>query len=197
MRATSNSHCLREPRTFYFVRHGATEPNERKLRCGGDLDVALTERGREQAREVAHRIRELGIDVGMILCSTLVRARETAAIIGTILRVDRVEPEPLLNERRLGEWNLQPIEQTERLIAGNVPPPGGESEEAFVARISELVERLPRFLPARPLVVSSKGVARVLNLTLGDGSRLHVANGEIVQFDLRPALASAFGRIDR
>ena len=178
-----------EPSAFYFVRHGATEPNLRKLRCGGDLDVALTELGRSQARDTAHRIQDMNIDIGTIVCSALSRARDTAAIIGEILGVESIAVEPLFNERRLGEWNLQPIADTEDLLARNVPPPGGESEQAFVARMGSALERMPQFLPFNPLLVSSKGVARVLNLLLGDGRRLQVANGEIVRFTMQPSVS--------
>jgi 2,3-bisphosphoglycerate-dependent phosphoglycerate mutase len=187
---------LSTPCTFYFVRHGATEPNERGLRCGGDLDVPLTLLGRQQAHAVAARMRAMGIEVGMIVCSALVRARETAMIIGGILGVDRLAVEPLLNERRLGAWNLLPVGETESLFARNVPPLGGESEEEFVARVSAMLDVLPPFLPSKPLVVSSKGVARVLNSMSGDNRRLHVANGEIVQFTIeRPAPTNGLARI--
>lgn len=171
---------------FHFVRHGATEPNARGLRCGGDLDVALTELGRKQARDAARRIREMKLDIGVIVCSALERARETAAIIGKSLGVATIAIEPLFNERRLGEWNLRPVSETDELLKRNVTPPGGESEKEFVARISSALERVQPLLASRPLIVSSKGVARVLSGLLGDGSRLSVCNGEIVRFELRP-----------
>jgi probable phosphoglycerate mutase len=183
MAARSNT---ADSRAFWFVRHGATEPNMRNLRCGGDLDGPLIELGREQARETARRIREMKLDVGMIICSDLQRARETAAIIGEAIGVTAIAVEPLLKERRLGEWNLSPVSQTEELLKRNVTPPGGESEKAFVARISAALERLQPYLSSQPLIVSSKGVARVLNTLLGDGSRLQVANGEIVRFEMQP-----------
>ena len=174
---------------FHFVRHGATEPNMQKLRCGGDLDVALTDLGREQARDAARRIREMNIDIGVIVCSALERARETAAIIGEALSVATLAIEPLFNERRLGEWNLRPVSETEALLKRNVTPPGGESEQEFVARISSALERVRPLLASRALVVSSKGVARVLNGLLGDGSPLHLGNGEIVRFELQPPVS--------
>lgn len=182
--------------TFYFVRHGATEPNLRGLRCGGDLDVALTELGREQAHTTAHRIRAMKIGVGLIVCSALTRARQTAAIVSGILGGVAIAVEPLLNERRLGEWNLRSVAATEHLLAQDVTPPGGESEQAFVARVQAALEKFPELLPLNPLVVSSKGVGRVLNSLLGDGSRLNLANGEIVQFAMQtPAPPMAFERI--
>ena len=132
----------------------------------------------------------------MIVCGALVRARETAMIIGEILDIDRIVVEPLLNERRLGDWNLLPISETEPLLARNVPPPGGESEEAFVARVSVLLDRLQPFLPFSPLIVSSKGVGRVLNGMTGNTNRPHVDNGEIVRFTIeRPVLNNSSAEI--
>lgn len=191
MRAIPDQSC-----TFYFVRHGATEPNLRGLRCGGDLDVALTELGREQAHTTAHRIRAMKIGVGLIVCSALTRARQTAAIVSGILGGVPIAIEPLLDERRLGEWNLRSVAATEDLLAQNLTPPGGESEQAFVARISAALEQFPKLLALNPLVVSSKGVGRVLNSLLGGGGRLNLANGEIVQLTMRPlASPMAYERI--
>lgn len=45
----------RSNQQLLFVRHGATAPNEAELRCGGDLDVPLSELGRAQAREAGDR----------------------------------------------------------------------------------------------------------------------------------------------
>jgi broad specificity phosphatase PhoE len=74
-----------------------------------------------------------------------------------------------------------------------VPPPRGESEEAFVARVSAMLDVLRPLLPSKPLIVSSKGVARVLNSMSGDNGRLHVANAEIVRFTIeRRTLTNAW-----
>ena len=37
-------------RALLFMRHGETEFNRRKVRCGGDVDIPLTELGEAQAR---------------------------------------------------------------------------------------------------------------------------------------------------
>jgi probable phosphoglycerate mutase len=73
-------------RDLIFVRHGATAFNLAGIRCGGDLDVPLVEAGRCQAAAAAERIRALGIPVGVIVASDLRRTRETAEIIGRLLR---------------------------------------------------------------------------------------------------------------
>ena len=63
-------------------------------------------------------------------------------------------------------------------------PQGGESNVDFVERIAGAVDTLWPHLPRRPLVVGSKGVARVLRELLGLTDRSAVANGEVMHFDL-------------
>ena len=175
-----------ESRTFSFVRHGATEPNMTGLRCGGDLNFPLTELGREQALATARRIRDLNSGVELIVCSSLIRTRQHAEIVSGVLGGVPIIIDPLLDERRMGEWNLRSVADTEKLLAQGMGPPGGETEQEFVARVAQAFKRFPMLLPLNPLVVSSKAVARVLNLLLGGSGRLTLGNGEIVQFTLQP-----------
>jgi broad specificity phosphatase PhoE len=75
--------------TVYIVRHGATKLNNQvdtsvdRIRAW--LDVPLVEEGREEARKAAAKLRGKGI--GAIVSSDLDRARETAEIIGGILKI--------------------------------------------------------------------------------------------------------------
>lgn len=170
------------PFTLYFVRHGVTEPNFRGFRCGGDLDIPLMDIGCDQAYLLAKQIEKMNLHVGVIVTGSLIRTRQTASIISGVLGNVAVEVEPLLNERRLGQWNNRPIAETEEMLAAKVTPPGGESEEEFTARIALALEQLRPQLERRPLLVSSKGVGRVLNGLLGGSGRMQVGNGEIVEF---------------
>src|SRR5690349_14670803 len=168
--------------TLYFVRHGITEPNFRGFRCGGDLDLPMMDIGCDQAYLLAKQIDKMNLHVGVIIAGSLLRTRQTASIIGGVLGDVPIVVEPLLNERRLGEWNNRPIAETEDLLAAKATPPGGESEEAFQARIADALERVRPYLDRRPLIVSSKGVGRILNALLGGNDRMQVGNGEIVEF---------------
>ena len=170
------------PFTFYFVRHGVTEPNFRGYRCGGDLDLPLMDIGCDQAYLLAKQIEKMNLRIGVIIAGSLIRTRQTASIISGVLGNVSVEVEPLLNERRLGQWNNRPIAETEELLAARVTPPGGESEEEFTRRIEIALEKLRPQLDRRPLLVSSKGVGRVMNALLGGQGRMQVGNGEIVEF---------------
>jgi 2,3-bisphosphoglycerate-dependent phosphoglycerate mutase len=170
------------PFTLYFVRHGITEPNFRGFRCGGDLDLPMMDIGCDQAYLLAKQIERMNLRIGVIIAGSLVRTRQTASIISGVLGVVPVEIEPLLNERRLGQWNNRPIAETEDMLARKVTPPGGESEDQFAARVAMALDNLRPHLDRRPLLVSSKGVGRVLNGILGGQDRMQVGNGEIVEF---------------
>jgi probable phosphoglycerate mutase len=185
------------PFTMYFVRHGVTEPNFRGLRCGGDLDIPLMDIGCDQAYLLAKQIEKMSLGIGVIVAGSLIRTRQTASIISGVLGNVPVEVEPLINERRLGQWNNQPIAETEAQLAARVTPPGGESEEEFTARVGLALEALRPHLDRRPLLVSSKGVGRVINMLLGGEGRMQVGNGEIVEFAVAGAGAQASVRVSR
>jgi len=173
---------FQRPFNFFFVRHGVTELNFRGLRCGGDLDVPLTDLGCDQAYLLAKQIQRMDLQLDRILCGSLIRVRQTALIISGVMGGLPIEIDPLLNERRIGDWNRRSIAETEELIASKIAPNGGETEEEFTTRIRGAVEHLGAHSGHRPLVVSSKGVGRVLNTLLGGEGRMAVANGEIVEF---------------
>ena len=186
---------FQRPFNFFFVRHGVTELNFRGLRCGGDLDVPLTDLGCDQAYLLAKQIQRMDLQLDRILCGSLIRVRQTALIISGVLGGLPIEIDPLLNERRIGDWNRRSIAETEELIASKIAPNGGETEEEFTVRIKSAVEHLGNHAGHRPLVVSSKGVGRVLNTLLGGEGRMQVANGEIVEFmvSLNPDGTPALG----
>jgi 2,3-bisphosphoglycerate-dependent phosphoglycerate mutase len=178
-----------------FLRHGATAANLAGLRCGGDLDLPLTAIGRQQAQQAAQLVKKLQLPIGLIVTSDLSRTRETAQIIASVLPGVPIVIEPELAERRLGEWNLRPIAETQPWLAARCTPPGGESDDEFVDRIARGVRRIKLQLPLRPLLVGSKGVARAMGELVGWPHRLELDNGEIAEFDLasRPFLQTTWG----
>ncbi len=185
------------PFTLYFVRHGVTEPNFRGYRCGGDVDLPLMDIGCDQAYLLAKQIEKMNLHVGVIIAGSLIRTRQTASIISGVLGNVPIEIEPLLNERSLGEWNNRPISETEEMLAAKSTPPGGESEEDFQRRVAMALEGLRPHLDRRPLIVSSKGVGRVMNALLGGQGRMQVGNGEIVEFAVAPNAQANSLRVTR
>ena len=185
------------PFTLYFVRHGITEPNFRGFRCGGDLDLPMMDIGCDQAYLLAKQIEKMNLRVGVIISGTLMRTRQTASIMSGVLGMLPVELEPLLNERRLGQWNNRPIAETEELLKRGVTPPGGESEDQFTARVALALDNLRPHLERRPLLVSCKGVGRILNGLLGGTDRIAIGNGEIVEFAVTPHAGQLSLRVTR
>ena len=170
-----------------FVRHGATQPNLDGLRCGGDLDVALTDIGRAQARATALHLAQSGLPIGLIVSSGLQRTDETAAIIARQLPGVPIITLRGFVERHLGEWNRRSISESEPWISGGLTPPGGESNGDFLQRIRQALQALTPHWPAppqRPLVVASRGVGRALGELTGRPGVLHLANGQVDHFDL-------------
>ena len=130
--------------------------NFRGLRCGGDLDVPLTDIGCGQTFLLAKQIKQMDLGLDRIRCGTLMRLRQTALIISGVLGGLPIDIDAALNKRAIGEWNQRPIAETEHLIAQKVTPEGGESEEEFGARISTALEALSNPSAGHPLVVSSQ-----------------------------------------
>ncbi len=168
-----------------FMRHGATALNAAGLRCGGDVDLPLTELGHRQSVQAAQHLAALRPRVGVIVVSALQRTRQTAEIIGCALHGVEIVVEPAFNERRLGEWNRRPIAETQAALAAGVTPPGGESTAEFTQRIGHAVEAtLLPLLGRRALLVASKGVARVLGELCGQAPSAPLDNAGLTQFDL-------------
>lgn len=64
---------------LYFVRHGESEANTGHIISNRESPFSLTERGREQARTLADRLK--GIPFKTVFSSPVLRARETADIL--------------------------------------------------------------------------------------------------------------------
>jgi 2,3-bisphosphoglycerate-dependent phosphoglycerate mutase len=173
------------PSSLLFMRHGATALNAAGLRCGGDVDLPLAESGVRQSVLAAQQLAALRPRIGVIVVSALQRTRQTAEIVGQALRGIEIVIEPAFNERRLGAWNLRPIAETQAELEAGVTPPGGESNSEFTGRIHAAVVQtlLPR-LRERPLLVASKGVARVLRELARLRAAAPLGNADIEAFDL-------------
>ena len=148
---------------FFFIRHGQTAANRDGVRSGAESDTHLTEVGRDQACRAAETLRGHGVRPSLILTSPLSRTMETAEILNARLGLELdILTEPGLLERRLGAWNGQSVEATQPALAAGETPPGGESSAAFRARVLAAFDGLAAHFSRWPLIVSSRGVARVL-----------------------------------
>jgi phosphohistidine phosphatase len=78
---------------LYFVRHGLSE--DRETWTEDDSLRPLTKQGIARMKVSAETIKRLGVKPGLILTSPLVRARQTADILGAALDVNVVGDEAL------------------------------------------------------------------------------------------------------
>lgn len=85
---------------LYVIRHGQTEWNVLK-KMQGSVDIPLNEKGLEQARIAKENLH--GIEIDMIFCSPLIRARQTADIINTDRKLNIIIDDRL-KERNYGEF---------------------------------------------------------------------------------------------
>jgi probable phosphoglycerate mutase len=175
---------------LHFVRHGATAANLVGLRCGGDIDLPLTDTGRRQALSAGRALLEQHLPIAHIVTSDLQRTRETASLIAGVLgahgHLPRVVVEAGFCERLLGDWNLTPTADTEIAMRAGLVPPGGEANDVFHARIAAALDKVRPLMHQPLLVVGSKGVARVLGEISGLPGRLALDNGVLCRLELGP-----------
>jgi broad specificity phosphatase PhoE len=88
--------------TIILARHGATAANLED-RFAGRSQEPLHQKGREQLRLVAEKLRQTPL-TGGIVCGPLPRTRESAEIVGRELAV-AVRPDECFNEIDLPHWD--------------------------------------------------------------------------------------------
>jgi 2,3-bisphosphoglycerate-dependent phosphoglycerate mutase len=86
-----------------LLRHGESIGNA-EARWQGQSDFELTDTGRAQAYALAERWKEEGVRFDWIITSPLLRAKETAEIVGSELNI-HVECDPIWMERDNGEFS--------------------------------------------------------------------------------------------
>ncbi len=154
-----------------FVRHGETTPNREGLLLGR-ADPPLTDRGREQADELAQRLALL--EPTAVLSSPLGRAQATAVPIAAATG-HPVEVDDRLVEIDYGEWDGQPLaDLTAEVVTrwradADFAPPGGESLRMVGARVAGFCEeRLAREVIVAVSHVSPIKAAVTWALGVGD-----------------------------
>jgi probable phosphoglycerate mutase len=170
-----------------LARHGRTEHTDRALLSGAGSDPPLSASGAAEARALAAAI--AGLDgagsalpgvgaVTRLVSSPQRRARETIALVAELAGLDaEVVVEEGWREISFGEWEgLSIAEVVERwpelsrrwFGATDVGPPGGESLDAFAARVRAQRERTVEANPGEVVLVVSHGgpVAAVVHEAL-------------------------------
>jgi len=145
---------------LHFVRHGETPYNAERRIQGQMHDVPLSDRGREQAREIADELARIA-KPELIISSDLLRAMQTAEIIAERLALP-VTPEPALRERHFGIAQGQLYADVAELVQEwwkrhDYRIDGGETNREMYARVAAYLGRLRAGPPARELVLVAHG----------------------------------------
>ena len=101
--------------SIYFARHGETVWNVENKICGM-TDSPLTEKGRQQARELGRKVKESGVHIDEILYSPLSRAADTAKAVAEAAGLP-ARCEPRLREQCFGKYEGTPRDGAEFRIS--------------------------------------------------------------------------------
>lgn len=178
---------------IWLIRHGETEWS-RAGRHTGRTDLPLTARGEKEAEAIRREIADL--QPGLVLCSPLQRARETARLAGLI-------PDEFLDDLR--EWDYGAWEgrttadiRTERsdptwVVWDHPVPPGttpGEQPSDVGVRVDRVLARCAATLDTgRDCILVAHG--HVLRILTARWLGLEPRDGRL--FALDPARLSALG----
>lgn len=166
-----------------LIRHGMTDATGERL-TGWTPGIHLSERGREQAEQLAERL--ANVPIAAIYSSPLERCRETATPLASARRL-RVREREDLGEVRFGAWTGRSLKQLARTrlwrslqrAPSSVRFPGGESLTDVQER---MVRELGRIAEAHPN-------STVAVFSHGDPIRLAVAHFAGMHADLSQRLA--------
>jgi probable phosphoglycerate mutase len=162
---------LGAPTVTVLARHGATALSlEKRFSGSGGIDAPLASIGERQAEAMAEEVQRRE-DVTRIICSPLLRARQTAKIVAARTGL-AVEVDDGLAECSFGDWdgrtflevkNEWPDELEEWLASTEIAPPGGESFVACRDRVAAARGRIiDRHSGDRVLVVAHVTPIKIL-----------------------------------
>ena len=136
---------------LYFTRHGESEANVQQMFWDQPHGYGLTDRGREQARALADSL--AGVGLVALYCSPILRAVQTAQIVGQRLNLTP-EIEDALRERDVGILEGQKISPENISLCWRITQQwmvydnhdvrfeGGESYNDIAARFMPFIGRL-------------------------------------------------------
>jgi broad specificity phosphatase PhoE len=187
---------------YVLARHGESTLNSEN-RINGDpaVPVALTEKGREEARLLGQQVAHVRLDV--CICTRFTRTRETAEIALEGRDVP-IEIAPLLDDIDVGDLEGLSIEDYrawKRQHTRRDPFPGGESLDDAARRYAQAFRELLERPETSVLVITHEIPVRyAINAADGsgdlDGPAHQLANATPYLFD-KEALARAVEVIER
>jgi len=136
---------------IYLARHGQDEDNAKSI-LNGRRDMPLTDKGIEQAKEVAQKIKKTKIHFDKVYASPLQRAYKTAEIITDTIGCEKPVKLEGLIERNFGIMTGKSHKQIEKICSPNtlntetatyfLSPRGAETFPQLIERSEKLLEHL-------------------------------------------------------
>lgn len=164
---------LEEPsrarKRIIFARHAQYVCNLRNV-CNSDPTIGydLTELGQQQAVDLGRRLRDA--EIGLIVSSAFVRARQTALFANRALNVPIVVNQ-LANENRVGRAlegkHVERFLDFIRPDPAAIAAPDGESFLGMKARIVRLLWELQRSSPSTILVITHGWPLQAVRVLMG------------------------------
>ena len=179
---------IRNQTTLYFIRHGETISNKKRIRQGVQIDDYLDTQGVLQIEKLAKLVSYLKLDV--LFTSYLHRAEETASLINKSLE----SPIPVLHDFRLrerdfgmltgkthAEWDkiLPNNRELETLQIYDYRPFGGENVGDVRQRaISAILDIIGNYDHHNIGIITHNGVIRLLLFHFPDIARIYRGDGD-------------------
>ena len=167
---------------LYVARHGQTVWNAENKVCG-ITDVELTEKGKQQAKDLACQVS--CHDINFIISSPLKRAVETSKIVSEICNISYQIDERLI-EQNYGVYEgvdrkNEDFLNNKRCFAFKYP--NGESMMQVACRIYGLMDEIKsKYGDKNVLIISHGGVCRIINTYFKD-----MTNDEVFKYTLEYA----------
>lgn len=183
-----------------LVRHGQSQWNLEN-RFTGWVDVPITEKGAEEARQAGELIKDIKFDLAFT--SALKRAHQTLDIILKVIgQALPTEKDEAINERHYGDLQGLNKDETRKKFgveqvhiwrrSYDVKPPGGESLKDTAARALPYFESkiLPPVKKGKNVLVSAHGnslraiVMKLDALSQEDVLKLNIATGTPLVYEI-------------
>lgn len=148
---------------LFVIRHGQTEWNVLK-KMQGSADIPLNDKGLEQAKITKSNLDN--VDIDLIFCSPLIRARQTAEIINSDRKLNIIF-DHRLKERNYGEFEGK-CKSTFNYndfwaYSKNLNYDKAENVQEFFKRIYDFLDEIKENYPNNNvLIVTHAGVVRAI-----------------------------------
>lgn len=184
-----------------MVRHGETDYNKQRL-IQGRIDNVLNKTGKNQAHTLGKYLKENNETFDLLITSPLLRAKETAQIVGSHIGLEiDLENNDFL-ERDFGPFEGQKVEETlPRITQHDFKQKGYEDNPTLIKRLSDALSNLyEKYQDKKVLIVAHAHVIKSV-LILADFDKYDymnhfVGNSSIIYFKLSKDEISVIKQID-